>query len=419
MSKFLNLLLLKGPESAPVPLPYFRIDYRNDPVGKLHALVYTKNKRMLKICFFFFYWPFTSIRNSLSEVISQGSQVAGKYHIPKVLQFLQMIKLSVLYNIPAYAYYKYGLWRQKARAKAHLYIQHHEICALLPLLNKTFDNDVINDKYLFYLKCQELEIPTIPIVAYFKEGKIIQDGEFPKADLFVKLVNLYRGIGAKKFIYDRETDRYFDANKAYSAKELIAYLKEWSLKNALIVQPSLRNHRAIETRYSNGSLNTLRVITSKFKNSKAQFLTSTFRMPVGDGIVDNMNGGGIASAVMGDGILHNTMSKTIFGDSITYHPDTEFEIEKSKLPFYHEMVSLALLSHDRFDSHFFIGWDIAMTDHGPVNVEGNLIWGEDIIQIQHDIPLGNTAFGKLYLQSLESLRTTPVYGTFQSDHQRH
>ena len=71
------------------------------------------------------------------------------------------------------------------------------------------------------------------------------------------------------------------------------------------------------------------------------------------------------------------------------------------LPYFEEALKLATTAHGRAFARFpTVGWDIAVTDEGPLLVEMNISWGTE-----HDIPgesfLGETAYTECILAHMQ------------------
>ena len=63
------------------------------------------------------------------------------------------------------------------------------------------------------------------------------------------------------------------------------------------------------------------------------------------------------------------------------HPMTNTDIVGFKVPKYKEAVKLALKASKVVKESRYVGWDIAITDKGPVIIEGNEYPGHDIYQL--------------------------------------
>ena len=53
------------------------------------------------------------------------------------------------------------------------------------------------------------------------------------------------------------------------------------------------------------------------------------------------------------------------------------------VPFYAESVELALKAHALFPRLLTVGWDVAVTQDGPMLVEGNHDWDIEMLQVVH------------------------------------
>jgi hypothetical protein len=121
-------------------------------------------------------------------------------------------------------------------------------------------------------------------------------------------------------------------------------------------------------------------------------------MPVGSSVADNFAAGGLASAVSKAGRLGMGVRKDVLEAPVVCHPDTEARIEGETLAGWDEMVALALRAHERATEGTIVGWDVALTPDGPVLVEANLQWCGELVQMAHDLPLGEMGFAEVLLE---------------------
>ena len=56
------------------------------------------------------------------------------------------------------------------------------------------------------------------------------------------------------------------------------------------------------------------------------------------------------------------------------HPDTGIDLVGFEIPQWDAVVELAMMASTAFDPVGFVGWDIAVTNNGPVLIEGNTTW---------------------------------------------
>jgi hypothetical protein len=77
------------------------------------------------------------------------------------------------------------------------------------------------------------------------------------------------------------------------------------------------------------------------------------------------------------------------------HPDTGAVIEGRVLPFWQDTVDLGCRAHAVFAPRVVVGWDIAITQRGPVLIEGNGSPDVDLLQRAYWGPIGNSRLGEL------------------------
>lgn len=385
---------------CPVMLPYFKFKEGQENIDYIHQLALSVHARSKKtIILFTFLWPIIAMIKTSLSVYRYSSFVQKQYHVSYQRQWKQIFYLAIRQNITPTSYYEFRLWNELNYNKANLYIQHHEITVILPWLNKNKDTSQFKDKATFYHNCLSYRLPTIPIIAGFKKGNQVEwfcDGEeFPPQDIFIKNSELWGGIGGEKWKYCSDGEFWERNGKQLNHADLVKYCLLSSTKRSVIVQPLLKNHPKIEP-FTNGSVCTLRIVTYKLPQQSPMMLIATLRMPVGNGEVDNFAHGGIASAVSATGILSPAVEKKENFRIFSHHPDTQHPLEGEVLPFWEDMLNLALLAHECFSLPHFIGWDIAVTSDGPILIEGNTTWAVEVLQMPHNQPLGETAFVDIF-----------------------
>ena len=187
-----------------------------------------------------------------------------------------------------------------------------------------------------------------------------------KHSIFIKKPTIGLGGGGIEKINSKEIIDYQlfyeDIKKEkYHLEEFIIQNQEWGKINP-------------------GSVNTLRTMTFAV-NGKVDIFFMVARIGNGDSVVDNFAAGGLSALVdMEKGRLVGTgLTKKL--EEFTHHPISNIKIDGYKIPYFEEikeMVSKAALVNDKIH---IVGWDVAITDNGPLIVEGNRGPGWDIVQV--------------------------------------
>ena len=101
--------------------------------------------------------------------------------------------------------------------------------------------------------------------------------------------------------------------------------------------------------------------------------------------IDNWAKGGVFVGIdMGTGKLMNRgFMKPQFGTAVSEHPDTHVVFDGFLVPYYKEAQELAVKLHSFLYRSHSVGWDIAITEKGPVFIEGNGLWEISLVQAVH------------------------------------
>lgn len=144
-------------------------------------------------------------------------------------------------------------------------------------------------------------------------------------------------------------------------EELVIQNKEWSKLNPK-------------------SLNTIRVVTYCL-NGKTKVLYAVARIGSGKSIVDNFHQGGVGVKVnIEKGCLEgNTIDKENHESPLTNV--TNIKVDGFKIPYWKEIMEMTKEASKVNDNVNIVGWDVGITDNGPLIIEGNRGPGMDIIQV--------------------------------------
>ncbi len=150
-------------------------------------------------------------------------------------------------------------------------------------------------------------------------------------------------------------------------------------KNQLLIEEVINQHKNMSLLYG-GSVNTLRIIS--FKTDEEVVVLKTI-LKIGNGKrVDNFSNGGMYTFVNDRGFVF-VPAIDEDGNVFYEHPISKVKIIDFKIPYYDEVVKLVKEVSLKIPQIRYVGWDIAITPHGPIIVEGNEYSG--IFQVKPSI----------------------------------
>ena len=148
----------------------------------------------------------------------------------------------------------------------------------------------------------------------------------------------------------------------------------------------IENHVDIK-KINPSSLNTLRLVTCRRKDGTLELWDpGMMRIGRANANVDNFAKGGIGVGIDLSGRLKKygySHDRELNYVKTQSHPDSKVPFEGYPVPFYAESVELALKAHALFPRLLTVGWDVAVTQDGPMLVEGNHDWDIEMLQVVH------------------------------------
>lgn len=216
------------------------------------------------------------------------------------------------------------------------------------LTNKTY-SEFINRPW-----CINTEVSFDEFNGLFKDSKKV----------IYKPLRGSRGNGVQSFAVDEENIR-----KTYDAIK--------SLPAGLVEEYVVQHKKLLEL--SPGSVNTIRIATISSNTmditpdgKKMDVAYAALRIGGGTSIVDNFHSGGMVAAIdMETGTLI-TDAADMAGNVYANHPMTGVKIKGFEVPFFKEAVEMVKAAIEKNKPEGYLGWDVAITDEGPVLIEINL-----------------------------------------------
>jgi hypothetical protein len=295
----------------------------------------------------------------------------------------------------------YELFDDQKRHRAGSYLQRFEtkggIYRFLKDQLGRVERTPLQDKALFAARCRERGLPVVTDIFVAKKG-VPGSTVLPGADLFIKPIGGRGGCGAERWDHIG-SGRFRNVHgEVLTAAKLLDHIRAISTAEDCVIQPRLTNRREMAD-LSNGALATARIVTMENERGGHEVTDAVLRMAVGENTtVDNFHAGGIAARIdVATGELGAATDVGLRPDRgwCDRHPDTGAVIRGRRLPIWQETTDLVCRAHAAFADRVVIGWDVAITDDGPVLIEGNGAPDVDIHQRVSGVPLGQTRFGEL------------------------
>lgn len=185
-----------------------------------------------------------------------------------------------------------------------------------------------------------------------------------------KGINVYNGI--------EMTQEGFRALHLSGEIHSISQLLDFAGKGQrLIFEEKVKQSEAFSS-LNPTSVNTVRMLTFLHPNGEADLLLSFIRIGRQGRWVDNAGKGGNVMATINKktGRLENIISYINYKSFVplTHHPDSGINLEEFKIENWDGLLDQVLDFHRKLSWLKAIGWDIAITDSGPVVIEINNRW---------------------------------------------
>ncbi|MBC3756800.1 hypothetical protein H7U19_00175 [Hyunsoonleella sp. SJ7] len=312
-----------------------------------------------------------------------------KKHPLKIIKEV-LILMVVKREIPYY-YFKYLYRRDVPNYLDYMGLKERMTFRFHKSMHNIDYENLIDDKLYFALFSERANMRTPKLLSYnfrssfFFENKVLKINDLDSADDFFQNILAKENIAGVFFrpISDWGGKGCFRVTKANS-RQVLGENYEKLVKGNFVHNEVVHQHEAINEIHSN-SINTLRIVTLIVDDGSIEIIVAAMRFGIGDNIVDNASSGGFFVGMdIAKGILnkYGYYLAKFGGEKITEHPDSHYEFDGFKVPFYDEVLSL-VKETVRLIPNKLIGFDIAITPSGPVIIEANATPAMDIADVAH------------------------------------
>jgi len=189
--------------------------------------------------------------------------------------------------------------------------------------------------------------------------------------LFVKPISESGGTGAGKF-----------ERPETAASEGLRRL----LSGSYLIQDEVAQHPRLKE-LNGTSLNTVRIDTFRRAGTAAEIISALLRIGLAGSHVDNIAAGGLFVGIdLASGKLQKVAFNKLSKGAVAFeaHPDSNVVFQGFQLPFFDDVKRLVTNAANLLPPAI-IGWDVAISDKGPILLEGNARY--------YDMQLSDIAFG--------------------------
>lgn len=163
------------------------------------------------------------------------------------------------------------------------------------------------------------------------------------------------------------------------SSDLAQFLQSSRETGYRVLEPFVQQHPSV-SQLSLKSVNTLRLVTVRHQNGQLSCPFVTSRISVGKGYTDNGSQGGAWTVLSKEGkVVAPYFSDVPTLQFYEQHPETGFSYLGYEFPYFQESVDLCLRAAERCEA-VLIGWDVAITETGPVLIECNRAPGPTLYQ---------------------------------------
>ena len=167
-----------------------------------------------------------------------------------------------------------------------------------------------------------------------------------------------------------------------SIDDLYDYLKSHDFYT---IEDVIVNHPDVRRLYDN-AVNSMRIITLLDDNKQVHILYIVQKIGLNGSIIDNNCMFSPVDIETGKIKYPAHSGDTTLGIVYTQHPNSGITIQGYQLPYVKEAVEMVRKAALKVPQVRYVGWDVAVTENGPIIIEGNTYCAHDFWQLPPHTP---------------------------------
>lgn len=295
-----------------------------------------------------------SVIKSVAKWVNKESSRSGKN---KVIVLANFIQDYIKYGVNPKEYYWFH-FDGKNNEQKKTFFTRKMFRKFLKRNNDPAFVQILNDKYIFSLTFSD-----------FTGRKCIRSGKYMTTEELQKLI-----VETERIVYKPKDGSGGVGIKVFDKKD---YLNIEELANELrclpdgVIEQWIEQHEAMSAPYPD-AVNCIRIATL-YRDGECHFLGAVFTLGCDHKKIANSFQGALFGLI-------DIESGEVVTDLCNYsdqlfkkHPDTGFVARGFMVPYWKEVLELCAKAAAVVPEVGYVGWDVAISENGPVLIEGNSI----------------------------------------------
>ena len=329
-----------------------------------------------------------SIIKRIVNTYNQLSAISSRTGKSRLLLITDFLKLRKQNQVSLIEYCNFKLYQQDNGFRND-FLSYSRAMHYWEILNPTRNANLARDKFISHCLLHSVGIPTAKLIAYYNPETASTSDLI--ANSYESLSCLIKKSGLKTFVIKPSKDSAHGhgvivcRELMYKGNELLIVkskgevipLRDILGNESLLFEEKIEQTTQAKS-FNSSSLNTVRIMTALYPDKSVKIIAAFLKIGREGSDIDNAGqGGNVDCGVnVNNGILYNTIQFNSWQDitSIAKHPDTGTQLEGAKLEHWDYIKQKLCYYQGLIPQLKVIGWDVAITDKGPIIIEINNWW---------------------------------------------